>query len=424
MEPTVSPEKWSRLQKIAFRFWASYLFLYIIPFPFNQVLGGVCYRIGQYFNPIVCWAGRKLFRIAYDLTNGPNGSGDTSYDYAQLFVLFWLAIFACTLWSLLDRKRNDYNKLLYFLKVLVRVYLAYFLMSYGFSKLPYGQFLPPSVRRLSQSYGASSPMGLAWTFLGYSTAFGLFMGFFETIGGLLLVFRRTVLLGACIATTVTCNIVMINFCYDVPVKIFSTHLLLMSVFLIGTEGRRFINFFFLNRHVAAPSIRPAFKSKGWRITRILLKLAFVAMMIMLLYTKTKQSTYLARVFDSNFYATYTIDSFVQNHKALPPMVAYNNQWQTLEISMYKPYVTIVLLNGKKTYFNVERDPQHDSLRISLVRDSITNYNMAYHRVDSTLTIEGIYLKDTFFIKMHSPAEKKYLLTSRGFHWINEYPFNR
>jgi hypothetical protein len=25
---------------------------------------------------------------------------------------------------------------------------------------------------------------------------------------------------------------------------------------------------------------------------------------------------------------------------------------------------------------------------------------------------------------HTDAQKTFLLTSRGFHWINEYPFNR
>jgi hypothetical protein len=65
-------------------------------------------------------------------------------------------------------------------------------------------------------------MGLAWTFLGFSKAYNYFMGIAEAGGGLLLLFRRTAIFGVLLSMIVTSNIVAINFCFDVPVKLYSS----------------------------------------------------------------------------------------------------------------------------------------------------------------------------------------------------------
>ena len=66
-------------------------------------------------------------------------------------------------------------------------------------------------------------MGLAWTFLGFSKGYNLFMGVAELMAGLLL-FRRTVAIGAIITLMTTANVMAVNYFYDVPVKIVSTAL--------------------------------------------------------------------------------------------------------------------------------------------------------------------------------------------------------
>jgi hypothetical protein len=40
---------------------------------------------------------------------------------------------------------------------------------------------------------------------------------------------------------VLANIVALTFCYDVPVKLYSSHLLLMAVFLVAPDLRRLLN---------------------------------------------------------------------------------------------------------------------------------------------------------------------------------------
>src|SRR5947199_1204250 len=105
------------------------------------------------------------------------------------------------------------------------------MLSFGAYKVIKSQFPAPSLDRLLEPYGDSSPMGLLWTFMGASKAYTIFGGFAEMLGGALLTVRRTTLLGALVCIGVITNIVMLNFSYDVPVKLYSTHLLLMAIFL-------------------------------------------------------------------------------------------------------------------------------------------------------------------------------------------------
>ncbi|MGY0037489.1 hypothetical protein [Pedobacter sp. NJ-S-72] len=104
------------------------------------------------------------------------------------------------------------------------------LIKYGMAKIIKLQFPFPSNYRMIQAYGDSSPMGLAWTFLGFSKGYNLFMGIAEVMG-ILLLFRRTLTIGAIIALMTTANVMAINYFYDVPVKILSTALVLMCIFI-------------------------------------------------------------------------------------------------------------------------------------------------------------------------------------------------
>lgn len=121
------------------------------------------------------------------------------------------------------------------------------LIKYGAVKLIPVQFPPPDLHRLLEPFGDASPMGLLWTFMGASTAYNVFAGSVETIAGLLLFFPRTSLLGALVSMAAVCQICALNLCYDVPVKLFTLHLLGMVVFLVAGDARRLANLFWLNR---------------------------------------------------------------------------------------------------------------------------------------------------------------------------------
>jgi hypothetical protein len=79
-----------------------------------------------------------------------------------------------------------------------------------------------------------------------------FAGVMEVVPAVLLIFRRTMTLGAILAVAVMGNVFMLNMCYDVPVKQYSFHLLIMGVVLLLPELKRAMNGLFWNR-VTEPS---------------------------------------------------------------------------------------------------------------------------------------------------------------------------
>jgi hypothetical protein len=205
---------WSVARRIGFRFLFAYLTLYT-----TSLLG--------LSNWVVPWIGAR----ALGMTVQPrmNGSGDTSFHWVQAFCVLTFAVAVTPIWSALDRARPHYCKLHSYLRVWLRYGLGVALIGYGMAKVIQAQFPHPGVDRLTRTFGEASPMGLLWTFMGFSAGYNLFAELAELVPGVLLFFRRTALLGSLLAAATMANVVALNFFYDVPVKIFSTHLLLIAI---------------------------------------------------------------------------------------------------------------------------------------------------------------------------------------------------
>src|SRR6266704_954582 len=59
------------------------------------------------------------------------------------------------------------------------------------------------------------------------------------------------------------NVVMINLSYDVPVKLYASHLLLACVFLLATDSPRLVNLLVLNRPTPATTAWEPRYTKPW-----------------------------------------------------------------------------------------------------------------------------------------------------------------
>ncbi|MGB6268359.1 MAG: hypothetical protein WBF67_05050 [Olleya sp.] len=200
-------------------------------------------------NRLISWFGDSVI----NLPNGIDiieftGSGDTTADYVMLLLFVIIGLCFTVIWSLIDYKRTNYSALWYFLTVGIRFYIAFMLINYGMAKLLKSQFPYPHLGRLVQRYGESSPMGLAWTFLGFSFGYNIFMGIAE-IASALLLFKRTMVLGAIITLMTTANVMAINFFYDVPVKITSSHLVMMTILLLIPNIKVLFQLFFKNESI-------------------------------------------------------------------------------------------------------------------------------------------------------------------------------
>ncbi|MCR9245417.1 MAG: hypothetical protein NXI31_10320 [bacterium] len=189
---------------------------------------------------LATWTAHNVFAIEGELVP-PNGSGDTTQSYLALLNLFVVALFGAVIWTAIARRvsRRTYSVTGDLMRSYLRYLLAFVMLSYGMAKLPYvsGQFRPISEYGLATTWGDCSPMGVVWKFMGSSPAYTAFAGIGETLGALLLVWRRTATLGAVVTCAVMTNVAMLNYCYDVPVKLYSSHLVVMALLIAINDGR-------------------------------------------------------------------------------------------------------------------------------------------------------------------------------------------
>lgn len=129
---------------------------------------------------------------------------------------------------------------------LIRYYLAYIILSYGFAKVFAGQF-PHTMANMDARFVELTPMRVAWAFFGYSRGYQEFLGWGEVIPAVLLLFRRTALLGALMMFIVMLNVFLINIFFDVCVKINSGIYTALSLYLLLQEFPRLWSFFISNR---------------------------------------------------------------------------------------------------------------------------------------------------------------------------------
>ena len=96
------------------------------------------------------------------------------------------------------------------LEMVARLYVFFFLNVYGWGKMAGMQFyrrgkLPEEVALTT--LGEASAYDLGWTFMGYSTAYIIFIGSAQIVGAWLLLWPRTKLLGVAVLLPILFNII-------------------------------------------------------------------------------------------------------------------------------------------------------------------------------------------------------------------------
>ena len=85
------------------------------------------------------------------------------------------------------------------------------MMMYGIGKIM--QF--PMTTDITKKVSDLSGQELMWAFYGYSKSFQIILGILETIGGVLLLFRKTRLLATILLTTIIVNVILQDIIYNV-----------------------------------------------------------------------------------------------------------------------------------------------------------------------------------------------------------------
>lgn len=402
---------WSLIKKSVFRFLFLYFIIYVLLL-FSASLFEIPFK----------WIGKHILGINYTYNVSGSGSGDHTYAYLSLFINIALAISLLPIWSYFDRKRASYNKFFYVFILLLRIFVFGAMLLYGFVKLFKIQFTDTSLVRLMQPLGEFSPMGLAWAYMSYSKGFGVFAGFMEILGGVLLISKRTQTLGAFIVIGVMTQVAMMNMFFDIPVKLFSIHLVLMGLTIFFTDIKRFVNVFIKNKATKAANhyhpITDETAQKGvfW-IKLVGLTIIIIAASIFLFQTERK----LKPNKKMPLYGIWETKVFIKNNDTLLPLLTDDYQWRYLVIEK-KDRVLIKTMNEKRKSYFFAIDSINKSITFGGDQDKDSSILKYKTPNPISLEISGKIENDSVFISLKKKDE--FLLKSRGFNWINEYPFNR
>jgi hypothetical protein len=284
-----SPAPWSPATRFGFRIAFLYFFCFIFfgsngtLFQAFPVVGGwIEGKLAWPFNHLSEFTGQHLFHLTGIAAHWhPSESGDTTMNWIQNGLLLTFALAGGIIWTVIahlrKNRRTEYSTLHAWLRFLLRLTCGMFMIGYGLVKVFPLQMPPPSVGILNEPAGNMAPMTFLWTLIGLNPVYEIICGSAEVLGGLLLLYRRTALAGALFSAFVVTNIVLYNFCFDVPVKLFAANLLLGCIFLALPDALSLCRFFWSHRPAAptAAWVPPASRRAG-RIAILVTEIAFAA----------------------------------------------------------------------------------------------------------------------------------------------------
>lgn len=418
-------KSWNTIQKVFLRFVLLYVVLYIFPYGFEYI-HEIDFSKWTFWKTITTKFGEAFLGWEFNLERLSNGF-DSKYDFSRFLLVAMISIIGALIWVFIDSKNNkDYNiKLNIFLETILRYHIGLTLILYGFSKIFILQFGEMDINRLETEIGNNNGMSFLWTFMSYSKFYGFTAGLIEVIGGLLLLFRKTTSLGGFLLLIAMANVVLMDIGYDVSVKMFAIHLLLMIVLLIRTDLKRLFHFFLGSKPTLAYKYLPLFESSKLK------KIGFALKGILLLYITISFAQYMVERVESqhtNAYANLTssqeVELFIKNGDTIPNKISNGNRWIKMNINDLS-YIPETLMIAKVDKTNERFKFTADTLAQKISLTSLYGENKDTHEItykalaDNIFIYEGIFKGDTLWIQTKAKNLDDYRLIKSGTRWIRD-----
>lgn len=431
--PAVTPVRWSLAARIAFRLGFTYFGLYVIA---TQMLNGLLMFPFDFGIPnlgslatsraVVSWVATHVFRVRYQFVNVQTGSGDRTMDWVQAACLLALAIAVTAVWSIVDRRRASYVSLHKWFRLFLRFALGATMLTYGAVKMVPLQMPAPPLDRLLEPFGNFSPMGVLWYSIGASRSYEIFAGSMEVTAAVLLFVPRLATLGALVCFATAVQIFTLNMTYDVPVKLFAFHLILMSLFLIAPEASRLLDVLVLDR-AAGPSAQPPLLTRR-RGRRILLaaQLVFAAYLVFINF-KGAREAWFARGGGgptSPLYGVWNVDEMAIDGVTRAPLVTDYGRYRRLTFQS-PTAMSFWRMDDTFTRYTSAIDMNAKTLTLTRGNDQAWKAPFSLQQPSpDRLILDGTMDGHAVHLRLRLIDRKTFLLVSRGFHWIQEAPFNR
>ncbi|KQX09031.1 hypothetical protein [Flavobacterium sp. Root420] len=197
--------------------------------------------------------------------------------FSGVGIALLLSVLFPFVWHFLEqRQKINTAKVYAILYSGIRYCIAFNIASFGWKKFYGLQFIVPA-EISSMPMNQQSGEWLTWYYFGYSHAFGIIIALIQIIGGYMLLFIRTLLIGAIILFSLLLNLTLINVFYQMNAgALLQSVLLTIGVFyLVILDSKKWIDFFFKTKSsLQSIQVNGVFLKNILRLSAILLSLLF------------------------------------------------------------------------------------------------------------------------------------------------------
>jgi hypothetical protein len=418
--------RWSPATRVAFRFFFSYfVLLFATEEALGLVSGSLSKRYYALWLPLLEWIAAHVLQLDQKPTLEEASVSNLPFGWVLFLCYVVIAIVAVALWSILDRKRQGYERLYSWLRFLLRFMLAPAMIRYGAIKVIPSQMISPlPIGLLGSRIGDLFPNHLLWWTVGASTPFERFIGMAELMGGVLLLIPRTTLPGALLTAGNMTMVFLLNMFYDVPVKLMSLHFVIMALILVAPDAPRLAGVFLFDRRVDPVRLKPLFVNK-W-----LDRLPHAALFLFGLWGGYRGFVHAAAMYrqfhppNPPLYGYWSVEDLVVDGKAVP-MSTVPDRWRWVQI--YKAgSLSVQRMDGSWERYALILDREKKDLKLwkskmgsqgNIVRNlqGRPQAEWVFQEPDpDTLVLEGSLNGHPARAKLRKAA----LLRGR-FHWISE-----
>lgn len=405
-----------------------FVVLLLVPFPFGTVphTDAINNLVNDAWGALL-GAVEHLLGLGESAINGD--SSDTLAGWLQVGIALVLAAIGAAVWSVLDRRRTAYPRLASGLEIYLRYWVATAMITYGLVKLLPIQFPFPHLATLDERVGDMSPMGLMWAFMGYSRAYQCFAGGAELVGALLLLSRRTRAFGAFVLAGVLLNVVILNFCYDVPVKLGSLELWIAAMALLAPALVRAARAV-LGHAVEEVPPRPR-GSLRWERARLA---GWIAALVLIAWSQWALLGNTAGWFapPTPIDGAWLVESYTEAGVERPPLATDGERWSRVQVlggmkGGGAVGVVVVAMTGERRLYRGRVDAAASSVQLAGRGDDSADPPVeppppeAWHYTVVDPDHVRIDRGSTQVLLRRAPPG---LLVTRGFHWVQDWAFNR
>ncbi len=430
-----APARWNPLTRIAFRFCFAYFALFCLTFA--QIIwvfvgvaaellpdDAVAWQMLE-LRPLLRWVGRNVFGTHADLVM--NGSGDQTLIWVMVFLLLVAAAVITVTWWVLDRRRAEYTRLWTWFVLVMRMCLGGQLLFYGFAKLFPLQMPYPSLLTQLTPYGQQGMFTVLWNQVGSSPVYQILLGAAEVTAGLLVFIPRTATAGALLSLVSMSLVWIFNMTFDVPVKILSFHLLLLSLVVLVPQARRLANFLVLERPTE-PATQPSpFRARRAKRIAAAVQVALAAW-VLFGCLQFSLDAWSKEGFDAPkppLYGIWDVTEFVADGHPVPPLITDEIRWRRLVFDQSQ--TTYQRMDDTFVPVAAQVDPEAHSVALSGLSPAgdappVQLAKFTYDRPDAErLSLRGELGGRPVTIELKRLDSDAFPLNRTKFHWVQDAP---